>query len=223
MNAPCILKSVTSSWGDAQNGPTTANRKSPTMNQEIESKFRSLGGIVPIGDVVIRVDEEELSSLETSLGAPLPRDYRLFLSEYGASIFGECVEFQPVHRLPMTISSTGRGPFGCFYGAKSERHQSLSKKIGTFQGRMPDNLIPIGHDGGGNQICLGISGNEQDKVYYWDHNHEWDEEDYLEDYGKPMPPEVKFQNVYLIAESFEDFIQRLEKFLGDPSAAQIGI
>ena len=193
------------------------------MNQEIESKFRSLGGIVPAGDVFIRVDEEELSSLETSLGAPLPRDYRLFLSEYGASMFGEYVMFQPVHRFPMTISSGGKGPFSHFYGAKSERHQRLIKKIATFQGRMPDTVIPIGDDGGGNQICLGITGNEKDKVYYWDHNNEWDEEDYLEDHGAPMPPEVKFQNVYLIAESFEDFIQRLEKFLGDVSAAQIGV
>jgi hypothetical protein len=76
---------------------------------------------------------------------------------------------------------------------------------------MPDTMIPIADDGGGNQICLGIKGKERGKVYYWDHHNEWDEQDYLEDYGEPMPPEVKFQNVYLIAKSFEDFIQRLEK------------
>jgi hypothetical protein len=182
------------------------------MNPSIESKFRSVGGIVPIGDVFNRVDEEELSSLEAFLGAALPGDYRLFLSEYGASGFGEYVEFQPVHRLPPEISTSGRGPFGCFYGANSERHQNLMKKIKTFRGRMPDTLIPIAGDGGGNQICLGISGSEKDKVYYWDHNNEWDEADYLEDHGKPMPPEMKFQNAYLIARSFEDFIQRIETF-----------
>ena len=37
-----------------------------------------------------------------------------------------------------------------------------------------------------------------------------DEEEYLEDYGVPRPPEAMFQNVHLIAESFEDFLNRLE-------------
>jgi len=77
-------------------------------------------------------------------------------------------------------------------------------------GRMPSTIIPIADDGGGNQICIGIKGGEQGKIYYWDHNNEWDEEDYLLDHGRPMPPEVKFQNVHLIASSFVDFISRLE-------------
>ena len=72
-------------------------------------------------------------------------------------------------------------------------------------------MIPIADDGGGHQICVGIKGKECGKVYYWDHHNEWDEQDYLEDYGEPMPSDVKFQNVYLIAESFEDFIRRLQK------------
>ena len=59
---------------------------------------------------------------------------------------------------------------------------------------MPESLIPLGDDGRGNQICLGVSGDETGKVFYWDHNNEWDEEDYFADYGEPMPEEVRFQN-----------------------------
>jgi hypothetical protein len=55
---------------------------------------------------------------------------------------------------------------------------------------------------------LGIRGPEAGKVYYWDHEREWDEQDYLEQ-GLPVPPDLKFQNVHLIAGSFEDFIARL--------------
>jgi len=168
------------------------------MKKEIENKFPQLGGIVPYE----AMSQEELLAIKRDLGISLPDDYRAFLQEYGAAEFGELVQFRPIEGEA--------GPLSHFYGSMTG-NQSLAKHIKTYTGRMPETMIPIADDGGGNQICLGIKGKEQGKVYYWDHHHEWDEEDYLEEHGKPMPPEVKFQNVHLIAESFEDFIQRLEK------------
>ena len=47
------------------------------------------------------------------------------------------------------------------------------------------------------------------EVYFWDGNVEWDEEDYLEETGKMMPEEAKFQNLWLIGLSFENFWERL--------------
>jgi hypothetical protein len=168
------------------------------MKKELENKFSELGGIVPCD----RMSQEELLAIERDLGVSLPDDYRQLLQEYGAAGFGELVQFQPLEGVA--------GPLAYFYGAKTG-NQSLAKQIKTFKGRMPETMIPIGDDGCGDQICLGIKAKERGKVYYWDHENEWDEEDYLEEEGKPMPPEVKFQNVNLVAESFADFIQRLEK------------
>ncbi|MDZ7386770.1 MAG: SMI1/KNR4 family protein [candidate division KSB1 bacterium] len=190
------------------------------MKREIENRFPLLGGIVPIGNTFVPVSEEELHSIETALGVALPNDYREFVQKYGASAFGESVQFRlmqadPVHPveslLGTPITRYEEGPLSAFYGGKEAGTYSLAKEIAVYEGRMPDTMIPIADDGGGNQICLGIKGKERGKVYYWDHHNEWDEQDYLEDYGEPMPPEAKFQNVYLIAESFEDFIRRLEK------------
>lgn len=181
------------------------------MKKEIEEKIGQLGGIVPIGDSFLPVADAELKAIEADLGNPLPAEYRAFLKKYGASAFSEYVGFQPMKPLPHTLSSTGKGLFSCFYGAANERHNSLARKIKTFRGRMPDTIFPIGHDSG-NQICLGINGEEKGKVYYWDHHNEWDEEDYRVEHGMSMPPEVRFQNVYLVAESFEDFIRRLENW-----------
>lgn len=180
------------------------------MKKAIEDKFQSLGGIVPIGDSLVPVEDDELRSLEKALKVELPHDYREFLMTYGAAMFAEYVDFQPVRNLPMPISDTGKGHVSSFYGAARDPYQPLEKAIETFRGRMPDTLIPIGDDSG-NKICLGIKGKEQGKVYYWDHHNEWDEQDYLEEHGTPMPPDLKFQNVYLIADSFEDFVRRLEK------------
>lgn len=80
-----------------------------------------------------------------------------------------------------------------------------------FSGRIPATLLPIADDGQVDQICPGVGGREAGKVYFWDlQNEPLTEEEHLEDYGKPMPPEVKFRNVYFVAESFEDFLKRLE-------------
>jgi hypothetical protein len=173
------------------------------MKKEIENRFRLLGGVTPIGKAFVPVVDEELNFIETALGAALPGDYREFVQEYGVSAFGELVQFQPIEGEA--------GPLSHFYGSKSAGSNSLTRNIEKYMGRMPETIIPIADDGGGNQICLGIKGKERGKVYYWDHHNESDEEDYLEEHGKSMPPEVKFQNVHLIAKSFEDFVQRLEK------------
>jgi hypothetical protein len=173
------------------------------MRKVIENKLSLLGGVVPIGKAFVPVADEELNAIETALGVALPGDYREFFQKYGAWAFGALVQFQPIEGEI--------GPLSGFYGSKIAGTNSLMRNVEMYQGRMPETIIPIADDGGGNQICLGVKGKERGKVYYWDHHNEWDEEDYLEEHGKPMPPEVKFQNVHLIAESFEDFIRRLEK------------
>jgi hypothetical protein len=71
-------------------------------------------------------------------------------------------------------------------------------------------MIPIAGDGGAGQICLGIKGDDLGKVFYWDMaNEPLDEETYLEDYGEPMPAEAKRQNVHLVADSFDEFLDQL--------------
>lgn len=190
------------------------------MKQAIEDRFPLLGGIVPIGITFVPVTEEEFTSIETVLGVTLPIDYRDFVGEYGASAFGESVQFRlletdPVHPVQSLLGTPipryEEGHLSAFYGGKEAGTYSLANALEAYKRRMPDTMIPIADDGGGNQICFGIKGKEHGKVYYWDHHNEWDEQDFLEDYGEPMPADVKFQNVYLIAESFEDFIRRLEK------------
>jgi hypothetical protein len=173
------------------------------MKKEIEGRFGLLGGIQPIGDAIVPMDDDELTSIEAALGVTLPADYREFMQTYGMSTFGELVQFRPIEGEA--------GPLSHFFGSQSAGSNSLVHNIEMYKGRMPTTMIPIADDGAGSLICLGVRGRERGKVYYWDHDREWDEEDYLEEFGQAMPPEAQFENVHLIAESFEDFIQRLEK------------
>jgi hypothetical protein len=180
--------------------------------QRFEAKFDELGGIQPAtGATFSPMSEDEAAKLEAQLGAPLPEAYRSFLQTYGGCSFGEYVDFHVVEELRGILPSRGIGHFSHFYGAASAdsgKTLGLEWNIACYRERMPETLAPIANDGGDNQICLGVSGDEIGKVYYWDHNNEWDEDDYL-DFGKPVPPDMKFQNVHLIANSFDEFVLSL--------------
>lgn len=178
------------------------------MDQDLHLKTL---GIEPLkSDEFHGMPEHELIVLEQSLGVRFPASYRAFLMAYGASGFKHGISYHPAIPLPAYLSPEGIGDISFFYGPKSDRYEtySLAEMIRALAERMPENIIPIGGETGGNEICLGIRGPETGKVYYWDHENEWDEEDYLER-GLPVPPDMKFQNVHRIADSFEDFIARL--------------
>jgi hypothetical protein len=68
------------------------------------------------------------------------------------------------------------------------------------RGRMPPNIIPIGSDPGGNQICISVSGPDQGHVYFWDHEKEADPDD---------NEEPGYDNLYFVAHSFSDFLNGL--------------
>jgi len=163
--------------------------------------------------------EAEISAFEEQISARLPKAYRRFLATYGASTLnGESADnpyimFRTLTPLPPHISKSGKALFDAFYGREEDERDAYSLVVRRryFLGRMPESIIPIGDDGGAGQICLGIKGAQAGKIFYWDQQNEpLDEAAYLEDYEEPRPPEAMFQNVYMIAESFEDFLQRLE-------------
>jgi hypothetical protein len=185
----------------------------------VDEIFAKLGGIRPAGSGAFQpLSGNALAAIENLIDAKLPELYKSILSQYGAFAFNGRSEndpyvfFRSLSTLPSYITGSGVAIFDFFYGAELEPGPlGLVKQIAFFKGRIPQEMIPIGGDGGAGQICLGIKGAEAGKVYYWDQRNEpLDEEDYLEEYGEPRPPEAMFQNVHQIADSFEDFLQRLE-------------
>ena len=130
---------------------------------------------------------------------------------YGASTFSEYIDFRPIVPLPTPISDNGLGHVSSFFGSAADPYQSLVKAVDHFAGRIPDEMIPIADDSG-NKICLAIRGDNAGCVYYWERSDEPpDDEEYLQDHEALRPEYVKYNNVYRIADSFIDFILRLEK------------
>jgi hypothetical protein len=68
----------------------------------------------------------------------------------------------------------------------------------TFAGRFPRNLLPIGHDPGGNQICMSVAGSDRNTIYFCDHEDEADDDD--------VPG---YDSVYFIVDSFQAFLGML--------------
>ena len=188
----------------------------------IDELAKRLGGICPAGGDEFRpVPEAELRSIEDKFGTRIPAAHRSLLRQFGAFAFrgrsenNPYVYFKSKTQLPQYITANDFAFFDFFYGTTQQMGPSgLRQQINFFRERIPETMIPIACDGGAGEICLGIKGNDFCEVFYWDMaNEPLDEETYFEDYGERMPDGVKQQNLYLVANSYDEF---LDQFLFGP-------
>ncbi len=176
-------------------------------------KFERLGGIEPIGGKEFDpLTEEAVCSIERKLGTSLPEDYRTFLKTYGACRFrGESDRNTWVYFEPLQPLLKRRRPhFDAFYGSARDDSYGLESGISLLVGRVPEELIPIGDNGDGSLLCLGIKGEFRGRVYFWSREEEpLEEDEYLEEFGTPRPASEMWTNVTLVASDFRDFLGRL--------------
>ena len=179
-----------------------------------------LGGVQPLEDQYYPLREDEIKEIEQLVGGKLPAAYAWLLSTYGACLFVHTVQFVPTKQMPEYLHAEHTGipnghdffgaEVGSFYGKNASTHAfTLRQKLHVFRDRMPAGFLPFADDGLGNQLCLGLGAASTPKVYWWNHELEWDADDYEAETGQQMPPEAKYQNVYLVADSFEGFFERL--------------
>jgi len=157
-------------------------------DQKIRSlKIKSLGGIHPAADSVQRVTQET--------GVELPSEYLQVVLEYGCW-------YTPLgytrFRFKHPVQGREDGILNVFFGIMPGHSYDVAKNFKTYRGRVRSGLLPIANDPGGNIICLSTRGGDRGSVYLWDHEQETP--------GR-VPSDA---NLYLIADSFEDFINRLE-------------
>lgn len=177
----------------------------------IEENIKRLGGLVPIrSEEFGPMPEEDVSDIERLLRARLPEEYRRFLVTYGASSFKHNIAYKMIEPLaPGNSPDDHTGIIELFWGKETGSYNFVwNMDCYRKDNRMPQTLIPIGGDLFGNQICIGIAGSERGKVYGWDHENEANP-DYYTEQGLPVPPRLMFQNVNLIANSFEEFFDQM--------------
>ena len=133
---------------------------------------------------------EQLTKLE------LPNEYKKWLLTYNGGKPKIEDTFYFIHPIDKNEKVGG---INYFYALYEGEVSNLYKTYITFLNRIPAELIPIADNGCGDQICLGIKGKHLNKVYFWGHENE-----VMEDNKEPW-----WDNVYLIANTFADFINKL--------------
>ena len=143
------------------------------------------------------VNDEDIRTLEKNLAVNLPEDYKVFLKTNN----GGCPDpqFFPIEGFENNPLGQVQVFFRIDGPIKSSR---LDWNYQVMAGRIPENLFPIACEDGGSLICLSLAGPDRGAVYYWDY------------YGEHKPP--SYDNVYLIAGSFEGFLDSLHSY--DPLA-----
>jgi hypothetical protein len=187
---------------------------------QIQQEIDRLGGVQPLEGQYYPLSKDEIQQIKRQFGSRLPDAYVWLLSTYGAFIFVNSVQFAPSKHAPEYRHAADLGlpngedflgsEVGVFYGKNEAKHTFiLRQKLQVFRDRMPDGFLPFADDGFGNQLCLDLGAALVPKVYWWNHDLEWDAEDYEVETGKAMPTQAKYQNVYLVADSLEAFFKRL--------------
>lgn len=165
-----------------------------------DQRMKELGATIPYADTggqELTLSEAELQSIEAKISYSLPLDYREFLHNYGGYSVYAFFPCEPYEGGDANIISG-------FYGLMPKDHPSIHYSftldiIGMYDALSlykPVELLPIGDDPGGSQICLVLAGEHKGAVYFWDRIEAWNTED--------------FTGVHFIASSFDEFIHLLK-------------
>ncbi|CAH1225980.1 hypothetical protein PAECIP111893_05309 [Paenibacillus plantiphilus] len=153
--------------------------------------------------------EEELIRLEEKYEIDFLEIYKIFVLKYGNSTFENDVRYRPLNQSHWT-GKDGLNAFGSFFGFE-EGVNNLEENIKRYYDRVPNSIVPIADDGVGNLISIGIKGDHIGKIYFWDHENEITAKIMLnEKVYVGVSVDDYWENIFLIAESFFDFIKSFE-------------
>lgn len=142
--------------------------------------------------------EADIASFERILGFSLPKDYRDFLLEHNGG--------KPFPYWFSYLDENGkedRDGVGHLYGLgfSNPDYRNLQKTRDCFSGRIPFELLAVGDDPCGNQICVATQGKQFGQLFLWNHEDEH------------APP--TYRNVIPLANSFTEFISALHEVQHD--------
>ncbi|MDA8451539.1 SMI1/KNR4 family protein [Acidovorax sp. NCPPB 3859] len=137
--------------------------------------------------------ESAIAVLEGFLGLKIPGAYRIFLLN-GNGAWSGGKDFD--------IPEQGATSLKYFFPLVSENVvESLPYKIKLYKGRIPEEMLPIGSDDGGNLLLISLKGKDRGAVFFWDHEMEAEDES----------EQPYYDNIKILSKNFDGFL----KFLKD--------
>jgi SMI1-KNR4 cell-wall len=146
-----------------------------------------------IHDSLKSISELEIGQVESRLSIRLPHDYKSFLLSHNGGRTEPWMMFD-IHGN----ESDSHAIAGFFFGIGGDSNIDLEANVRAYSDRVPENILPIASDPGGNLLCISVSGKDEGKLYFWTHEEE------CEEGGIPS-----YENLYPVADSFENLLQSL--------------
>ncbi|SMC28850.1 SMI1 / KNR4 family (SUKH-1) [Andreprevotia lacus DSM 23236] len=128
-------------------------------------------------------------SFERAKGIELPDDYVFFLKKVDLPDFLE-VNFSQHEFANATVIKNWYG-----FGVRNEINLNTNYDFYVSSGRVPSEVLPIAEDVAGNLFCLGLKGDSQGRIYFWDHEEELNVEN--------------LSDLTVVANTFRDFIRAI--------------
>ncbi len=141
------------------------------------------------------VNSIEIEEIEQMLGLKLPNQYREHLLKYNG---GQCEPNIFIFNENGKLSDSCIDWFLAIYEGEYDNLNRYIIEYKIENKRLPEMVLPIAHDPGGNLICISCSGEDYGKVYFWDHERE-------------MDASIGFSNLFFVANSFNEFIDNLKE------------
>lgn len=139
---------------------------------------------------------EKLEEFEQRHAIKIPAEYREFLLTHN----GGAPEPDTINFPDGSNTSALKQIYGIHNGPY---WANLEDAIDCYQGRMPEEFIPFGDDPMGNAFIICTSGENEGKVYFWDHENEYGEQPH-------------YDNITFLADSFYKLLENLQEWV-DPN------
>jgi len=148
--------------------------------------------------------DKTFTDLEKKLNLKIPSQYKKFLLEVNGGVPDKSISYTKVSKETYDRSGNVETLYGqgysimVFYSVNGALYDFFEDGYHIFSDRIPSGFIPIAMADGGDIVIMGTSGAHNGKVYGWSHDEEAE-----------VDAQEYFDNVFLIDETFNDFLDGL--------------
>jgi hypothetical protein len=141
------------------------------------------------------VTDEDIRAFEQRIGATLPDAYRAFILEVNG---GRTTEDHVQFRL-----RKGETNLNTLYSLNNPSGGDLAYRAKSLSGKLPSELIPIGADDFGSEVCIVVHGERRGEVWFFDKLNE------RPDDANPRVEWFKRRDMIRLAADFRSFMASL--------------
>lgn len=145
---------------------------------------------------------EEVLSVIKEINYEIPNDYAVCASKNNGGVAKPSLfEVGGIERV-----------FGSLLSYDKSDMEFILKVYNNYKDSLPKELLPIGFDPAGNLICFDYKNHEENPiVVFWEHEDAWEKEELMKSEGitTEQAEEVARENVFYIADTFTEFLDKL--------------